>query len=269
VLERDVAEGLREGDVGGRPEVGDGVVEVEQKPLHVRQPHRAWKELPLFEGFGAPPGPECEGATPSFVVEKPLYGAMMVGPMEPADDGVGLGNGPRARRAPSAQTAGVDDWMASKKSEGGDWPSEPFEVTDANIEEMAAKYPRLIVDCWAEWCGPCRMLGPTIHELAGELQGKVAFGKLNTDSNPKLPRKYGIMSIPDAPLLQGRSGGGKTVGALPKEYILEPSRRPTARCREVDDSVRGHTAPVAPRCPIAAKVIDRPRGYAPSTRMST
>ena len=111
--------------------------------------------------------------------------------------------------------------MASKKSDGGEWPSEPFEVTDANIDEMAAKYPQLIVDCWAEWCGPCRMLGPTIHELASELQGKVAFGKLDTDNNPRLPRKYGIMSIPTLLFFKDGQVVGKTVGALPKEYILK------------------------------------------------
>ena len=147
---------------------------------------------------------------------------MMVGPMEIADDGVGPGGtDPELAELRRRRLQELTIGMASKKSEGGDWPSEPFEVTDANIEEMAAKYPRLIVDCWAEWCGPCRMLGPTIHELAGELQGKVAFGKLDTDNNPRLPRKYGIMSIPTLLFFKDGQVVGKTVGALPKEYILE------------------------------------------------
>ena len=111
--------------------------------------------------------------------------------------------------------------MSDNGSDTSDWPSAPVEITDDNIEEMTSKYPNLVVDCWAEWCGPCRMLGPTIEELAGELQGKVVFGKLNTDLNRSLPRKYGIMSIPTILFYKDGEVVGKTVGALPKEYILE------------------------------------------------
>jgi len=111
--------------------------------------------------------------------------------------------------------------MSGNGSDTSDWPAAPVEITDDNIEEMTTKYPNLVVDCWAEWCGPCRMLGPTLEELAGELQGKVVFGKLNTDLNRNLPRKYGIMSIPTILFYKEGEVVGKTVGALPKEYILE------------------------------------------------
>ena len=111
--------------------------------------------------------------------------------------------------------------MSDNGTDTSDWPSTPIEVTDDNIEEITTKYSNLVVDCWAEWCGPCRMLGPTIEELAGELQGKVVFGKLNTDNNRKLPRQYGIMSIPTILFYKEGEVVGKTVGALPKEYILE------------------------------------------------
>ena len=111
--------------------------------------------------------------------------------------------------------------MSDNGSDTSDWPSNPIEVTDDNIEELSAKYPFMVVDCWAEWCGPCRMLGPTIEELADELQGKVVFGKLNTDLNRKIPREYGIMSIPTILFYKEGEVIGKTVGALPKEYILE------------------------------------------------
>jgi thioredoxin 1 len=111
--------------------------------------------------------------------------------------------------------------MAAKAAGGGDWPSEPIEITDDNVEEMAARYPALVIDCWAEWCGPCRMLAPTIHELAGELKGRVVFGKLNTDMNPKTPRKYGIMSIPTMLFYKEGKVSGKLVGAMPKQYIIE------------------------------------------------
>lgn len=111
--------------------------------------------------------------------------------------------------------------MSDNGNDTSDWPSAPVEITDDNIEELSTKYPNLVVDCWAEWCGPCRMLGPTIEELATELQGKVVFGKLNTDFNRKLPRQYGIMSIPTILYFKEGEVVGKTVGALPKEYILE------------------------------------------------
>jgi thioredoxin 1 len=147
---------------------------------------------------------------------------MMVSPMIGADDGGGPGAmDPELAELRRRRLQELTSRMASKRSEGSEWPNEPFEVTDANIEEMAAKYPQLIVDCWAEWCGPCRMLGPTIHELAGDLHGRVAFGKLNTDSNPKTPRKYGIMSIPTLLFYKDGQVVGKTIGALPKEHILE------------------------------------------------
>jgi thioredoxin 1 len=111
--------------------------------------------------------------------------------------------------------------MSDNGNDTSDWPSIPIEVTDDNIEEITAKYSNLVVDCWAEWCGPCRMLSPTLEELAGDLQGKVAFGKLNTDLNRKIPRQYGIMSIPTILFYKEGEVVGKTVGALPKEHILE------------------------------------------------
>ena len=111
--------------------------------------------------------------------------------------------------------------MAGKAEGAKDWPSEPIEVGDENIDEITTKYPAMIVDCWAEWCGPCRMLAPTIHELAKEYQGKVVFGKLNTDFNLKTPRKYGIMSIPTMLFFKDGKVAGKLVGAMPKQYIIE------------------------------------------------
>ena len=111
--------------------------------------------------------------------------------------------------------------MSDNGTDASDWPSTPIEVTDDNIEELTAKYPQMVVDCWAEWCGPCRMLGPTIEELAKELQGKVVFGKLNTDLNRVLPRQYGIMSIPTILYYKDGEVVGRTVGALPKEHIQD------------------------------------------------
>ena len=113
------------------------------------------------------------------------------------------------------------DTMSDNGSDPSDWPDAPIEVTDENIDEIAKKYPQMIVDCWAEWCGPCRMIAPTLEEIAKEMQGKLVIGKLNTDNNRKTPMKYGIMSIPTMLFFKDGEVVGKTVGALPKEYILQ------------------------------------------------
>jgi thioredoxin 1 len=63
------------------------------------------------------------------------------------------------------------------------WPDTPIHLLDADIEEHIRKYPTIVIDCWAPWCGPCRMIGPIIEELAKEMQGKLTFGKLNVDLN--------------------------------------------------------------------------------------
>jgi thioredoxin 1 len=111
--------------------------------------------------------------------------------------------------------------MSDDGSDESDWPDKPILVTDDTIDEIAKKYPQMIVDCWAEWCGPCRMIAPTLEEIAKEMQGKVVVGKLNTDENRKTPMKYGIMSIPTILFYKDGEVVGKTVGALPKEHILE------------------------------------------------
>ncbi|MDD1726312.1 MAG: thioredoxin domain-containing protein [Methanothrix sp.] len=71
-------------------------------------------------------------------------------------------------------------------------PDKPVIVTDATIESMASAYPLFILDCWAEWCGPCRMIGPIIEQLAAEMKGQAVFGKLNVDQNMQTANKYRI-----------------------------------------------------------------------------
>ncbi|MDD1738355.1 MAG: thioredoxin domain-containing protein, partial [Methanothrix sp.] len=75
-------------------------------------------------------------------------------------------------------------------------PDKPVIVTDATIESMASAYPLFILDCWAEWCGPCRMIGPIIEQLAEEMKGQAVFGKLNVDQNMQTANKYRISAIP-------------------------------------------------------------------------
>jgi thioredoxin 1 len=101
------------------------------------------------------------------------------------------------------------------------WPDTPIQLLDADIDETVKRHPTIIVDCWAPWCGPCRMIGPIIEELAKEMKGKVVFGKLNVDENPQTSIKYNIMSIPT--LLVFRNGAlvDRIIGAMPKEMLLQ------------------------------------------------
>jgi len=94
------------------------------------------------------------------------------------------------------------------------------EFTDSNFEKEVLKCTLpVLVDFWAEWCGPCRMLGPTIEELAKEYAGKVKIGKVNVDENPGVSSKLGIRSIPALLMFMNGKVDGQMVGAQPKTVI--------------------------------------------------
>jgi len=98
-------------------------------------------------------------------------------------------------------------------------PDTPIKLTDADIDENIKKYNMVIVDCWAPWCGPCRMVGPVIDDLAKEMHGKIVFGKLNVDENQSTSAKYGIMSIPTLLIFKNGDLIDKIIGALPKDML--------------------------------------------------
>jgi len=98
-------------------------------------------------------------------------------------------------------------------------PNTPLKITDADIEETIKKYDTMVIDCWAPWCGPCRMVGPIIDELAKEMQGQVVFGKLNVDENQQTSMKYQIMAIPTLLVFRNGELTDKLVGAHPKEEL--------------------------------------------------
>lgn len=96
------------------------------------------------------------------------------------------------------------------------------EFTDANFEEMALKSDKpVVLDFWAEWCGPCRMVGPLIEEMANEYEGKAVIGKVNVDNCPDISAKYGIRNIPTVLFLKNGEVVDKQVGAVQKSVLVE------------------------------------------------
>lgn len=96
-----------------------------------------------------------------------------------------------------------------------------LEATDSNFEELVLKADKpVIVDFWAEWCGPCRMVGPIVEEIGVEQEGKAVVAKVDVDSNPGITAKYGIRNIPTILFFKNGEIADKQVGAVPKSAIL-------------------------------------------------
>lgn len=94
-------------------------------------------------------------------------------------------------------------------------------VTDANFDsEVGQSDLPVLLDYWAEWCGPCKSIGPMLEEAAGELSGRVRIGKLNIDENPESPAKFGIRSIPTLMLFKDGAVVSQQVGAVSKSQLM-------------------------------------------------
>jgi thioredoxin 1 len=98
----------------------------------------------------------------------------------------------------------------------------PIEVTDSNFDAEVIKSDKpVLVDFWAEWCGPCRMIAPIVEELATEYDGTLKVGKMDVDNNPQVPMSFGIRSIPTLLIFKGGRVVEQVVGAVPKRILAE------------------------------------------------
>ena len=100
------------------------------------------------------------------------------------------------------------------------YPNAPITLTDFNFNESVHKFPVLIVDFWAAWCGPCRMVSPVIDQLSSELAGKAVFGKLNVDDNTNTSNVLGIQSIPTIVVFKNGQAVDRIIGAMTKSHMI-------------------------------------------------
>lgn len=101
------------------------------------------------------------------------------------------------------------------------WPGSPVDVDDNSFRDIVARYPLVLVDMWAPWCGPCKMMSPILDEIAREYKGKILVAKMNVDENPMTSRMFKVMSIPTMLVIKERELVDRFTGAVPKVRLVQ------------------------------------------------
>lgn len=127
----------------------------------------------------------------------------------------------KVKEALEGKPARTEEGGAPEAQKGGSvaLAGRAVDLTDADFRSQVGKYPLMLVDFWAPWCMPCRMVSPTVDQLAKDYEGKVAFGRVNVDENPVTANRFGIQSIPTLMLFQRGKSVDQLVGAYPKNVI--------------------------------------------------
>jgi len=109
--------------------------------------------------------------------------------------------------------------LMKKQEKKQEMSTKPIPVTDSNFNEIVDKNSLALIDCWAPWCGPCVVISPIVEELAKEYAGKVLFGKLNVDENPRTAERFRIFGIPTLLIIKNGKEVDRIVGLVPKDHI--------------------------------------------------
>ena len=115
----------------------------------------------------------------------------------------------------------LEEKLKSPKKQEKTVLNKPVDLTDVTFKKAIQNHSLVVVDCWAPWCGPCRFLSPIIEEIARDYAGRIFFGKLNVDENPRVAMQYGIMSIPTLLIFKNGRLVDQIIGAMPRR-MLEP-----------------------------------------------
>jgi len=106
-----------------------------------------------------------------------------------------------------------------EKIERAKYPDEPIEVVDGNLDSIIHKYPLVLIDCWSDWCAPCKMIAPMIEDLAKKYKGKIVFGKLDVTENQATARRYNVMAIPNLLIFKKGKLIDRIIGLQPMSVL--------------------------------------------------